>query len=224
MYIVAGLGNPGDAYQGTLHNVGFDVLDVLADRFGGSWRRSLKVQGRTARVRFPGGQPVLLLKPQTFMNASGRSVAAAVRYFGCELTELVVVFDDADLEPGQIRLRGSGGSGGHRGMASIIEALGADMFPRVRIGIGRSDAEGLIGHVLARTPESMLPAIERATQRAAEAVACLVREGLDRAMNRFNSRGEAVAAQTGTDGIERNESQEHGAKPPRRREEGSNPC
>lgn len=188
MRLVAGLGNPGAEYADTLHNVGFDVVDRLAAHHGAEWRRSAKLQGVTALIRFPDGETVRLLKPMTFMNLSGRSIATALRYYGGTHEGLIVVYDDADLEPGRIRLRGGGGSGGHRGMASIIAELGTDAFARIRVGIGRPESRGLIGHVLAKIPQGIRPRMDEAVETAAEAVDCLLGEGLEIAMNRFNVR------------------------------------
>ena len=122
MKMIAGLGNPGTAYANTPHNVGFDVVDLLAERMAAGWKNSSGFHARVARAACAGG-PLLLVKPQTFMNLSGTSVAPLLRYYGGSPADLTVILDDADLPPGTLRIRASGGSGGHRGLASVIEAL-----------------------------------------------------------------------------------------------------
>ena len=149
MKMIAGLGNPGKAYVNTPHNVGFDVVDLLAERAEAGWKNSSGFRARVARVACADG-PLLLVKPQTFMNLSGTSVAPLLRYYGGLPTDLTVILDDADLPLGTLRIRASGGSGGHRGLASIIEALGTEGFPRVRLGVGRNAHGDLVGHVLGR--------------------------------------------------------------------------
>lgn len=187
MKIVAGLGNPGAKYAGTPHNAGFEVLDRVADRAGGAWKNSLRLRARLARVEIAESGPVLLLKPRTYMNLSGASVAAACRYYSCDLTDLTLVFDDADLAPGRIRIRKSGGAGGHRGMRSVIESVGGEGFPRVRVGVGRVSGTDLKTHVLGQMTSRQREEMAAAFDAAADAVECLLREGPDSAMNRFNS-------------------------------------
>lgn len=184
--VVAGLGNPGREYEGTAHNVGFDVADLLAGRFDGRFRRKLWIRAQVARVEM-GPEPVLLVKPQTFMNLSGEAVESVMRKNGASPADLVVVVDDADLELGRIRVRAKGGSGGHRGLQSIVDRIGSQDFPRIRVGIGRRDGVSLTDQVLSRLSreerERMLPAIEK----AADAVECVVSSGVDAAMNKFNA-------------------------------------
>jgi len=134
--VIAGLGNPGREYAQTPHNVGFDVVVMLAERLQAEWRNSRRFQARTARATFAGCE-CLLVQPQTFMNLSGTSVAAVLRYHGGCPADLVVVLDDADLPLGRLRIRKSGSSGGHRGLASVIDVLGGGDFARVRLGVGR---------------------------------------------------------------------------------------
>ncbi len=183
MKVIVGLGNPGPEYDNTPHNVGFDVVSLLAERLAAEWRRSTRFQARLARV----GTEWLLVQPWTFMNLSGTSVAPVLRYHGCEPAELVVVLDDADLPLGRLRLREAGGSGGHRGLASIIEALGTEAFPRVRLGVGRAAAEdGLVGHVLGKFDPARRAVARRLVAAAADAVQCVAEQGMAEAMNRFN--------------------------------------
>lgn len=185
MKMIAGLGNPGKAYVNTPHNVGFDVVDLLAERAEAGWKNSSGFRARVARVAGAGG-PLLLVKPQTFMNLSGTSVAPLLRYYGGLPTDLTVILDDADLPLGTLRIRASGGSGGHRGLASIIEALGTEGFPRVRLGVGRNAHGDLVGHVLGRLDDERMRLIQATIETAADAVQCLIENGLNEAMNRYN--------------------------------------
>ena len=187
MKIVAGLGNPGPQYRRTPHNVGFEVVELLAAELGVEWKDVSRFQARVARVDGGPGGPWMLVQPQTFMNLSGASVAPILRYHGGTPPDLAVVVDDADLPPGRLRLRKGGSSGGHRGLASVIEMLGTDSFFRIRVGIGRGDGgRDLVGHVLGRLPPVEAALVEQAKRAAAEAVAWWVRSGADEAMNRYN--------------------------------------
>lgn len=183
-----GLGNPGDTYDGTPHNVGFEVLDRLAVRWGCAWRLRRRFSSRVARVRREGAE-LALVKPQTFMNCSGEAVGPAARYWGCRPQDVLVVVDDADLPLGGLRLRREGGSGGHRGLASLIAHLQSDAFGRVRVGVGRR-AEGgdLAAQVLSRFADREREIVEAVVERACDAVACCVDTGMEEAMNRFNAR------------------------------------
>jgi PTH1 family peptidyl-tRNA hydrolase len=183
--LIAGLGNPGATYANTPHNVGFDVVDRLAERFEAGWKNGSGFHARVARVTRAGG-PLLLAKPQTFMNLSGTSVAPLLRYYGGTPADLTVVLDDADLPLGTLRIRASGGSGGHRGLASIIEALGTETFPRVRLGVGRDARGNLVDHVLHTFDGERLDSVRALIEAAADAVQCLTEKGLNEAMNRFN--------------------------------------
>ena len=198
--MIAGLGNPGEAYANTAHNIGFDVVALLARRLDAGWRNSAGFHARTARATVA-GQALMLVQPQTYMNLSGTSVAPLLRYFGGGPADLTVVSDDADLPLGRLRIRGSGGSGGHRGLASVIEALGTDAFCRVRVGVGREDdrRRDLAGQVLAKLGDAQREALGKAAEAAADAVTCLIEKGLNETMNRFNGWGaEAAPADGGT--------------------------
>ena len=200
MKVIAGLGNPGEAYANTAHNVGFDVVGLLARRLGAAWKGSPRFRAHTARAAHD-GQQLMLVRPQTYMNLSGDSVAPLLRYFGGTAADLTVVSDDADLPLGRLRVRGSGGSGGHKGLASVIEALGTDAFARVRVGVGRADdaRRDLAGQVLAKLDAPRREALGKAAEDAADAVMCLIGQGLNETMNRFNGWGaEAAPADTGT--------------------------
>jgi PTH1 family peptidyl-tRNA hydrolase len=185
--LVAGLGNPGREYAATRHNVGFLVADELARRLDGSWRA--KFSGALAEVRLDGLR-LALLKPQTFMNESGRSVGAAVRFFKVEPEGLIVVHDEVDLEPGRLQVRLGGGLAGHNGLRSVAQHVGTPDFARLRIGVGRperGDPRPVADFVLSEfSPELD---VESLVGRAADAVEAVATEGLEEAQNRFNDRG-----------------------------------
>ncbi|MCS6770555.1 MAG: aminoacyl-tRNA hydrolase [Kiritimatiellae bacterium] len=185
MKLIVGLGNPGREYEGTRHNVGFDVVDELARRLGLSFRKSWRFTGELAEGMLE-GCALLLFKPSTFMNRSGEAVAPLVRKKGIAPADLIVAVDDVDLPLGRLRLRKSGGAGGHNGLKSLIAHLGTEAFPRVRIGIGRDAERDTVEHVLGRFGSTERPVIEEAIRRAADAIAVALREGWDQAMNRFN--------------------------------------
>jgi peptidyl-tRNA hydrolase, PTH1 family len=184
--LVAGLGNPGRKYADTRHNVGFMVADEIARRLGGSWRG--KFSGELAEVRLDGLR-LALLKPQTYMNESGRSVGAAARFFKVEPEDLVVVHDEVDLEPGRLQVRLGGGLAGHNGLRSVASALGTPDFGRVRIGVGRperGDPRPVADFVLSDFPPEV--DAEALVSRAADAVEAIARDGVEDAQNRFNER------------------------------------
>jgi len=183
--VIAGLGNPGREYERTPHNVGFDVVEALRGQFAAEWRTSRRFQARVARTTRAGEQ-VLLVQPLTFMNLSGTSVAPLLRYHGGKPDDLIVVLDDADLPLGRLRVKPAGGSGGHRGLASVIEAVGTEAFARVRLGVGRADARGLVEHVLSAFHGASWERARQAIDAAAGAVGCLLAEGVAEAMNRYN--------------------------------------
>jgi peptidyl-tRNA hydrolase, PTH1 family len=182
--LVAGLGNPGRAYERTRHNVGWMVVDELARRHRGSFRT--KFSGRLAEPRID-GRRLALLKPETYMNESGRSVAAAVRFFKVEPGRLLIVHDDVDLEPGRLQARVGGGLAGHNGLRSIAQAVGTQDFLRLRIGVGRpgrSDPRPVADYVL--SPFEPEIDVEALVARASDAVETLAREGLEATQARYN--------------------------------------
>lgn len=194
MKIIVGLGNPGRQYAATRHNLGFMVVDDVAGRLGGGERRS-RFKAELVEAR-DGGEKIVLIKPQTFMNLSGTSVREAVRWYKASLDELLVVLDDIDLPYGAIRMRPDGGSGGHNGLKSIIADLGSQEFARLRLGIGRG-AGGASGQVLSRfhpDEERQLPEIIEA---GANCALDWARYGAIAAMNRCN-RKPAIAAEEPT--------------------------
>ena len=182
--LVAGLGNPGGAYERTRHNIGWRVIDELARRYDGSFRG--KFSGQLAEVRLDGLR-LALLKPETYMNVSGKSVAAAQRFFKADPETLLVVHDDVDLEPERLQARLGGGLAGHNGLRSIASALGTQDFLRLRIGVGRpgrGDRRPVADYVLSEfEPEVDVDAL---VTRAADAVEMISRDGLEPAQQRFN--------------------------------------
>jgi peptidyl-tRNA hydrolase, PTH1 family len=182
--LVVGLGNPGRAYERTRHNAGWLALDELARRHGGSWRS--KFSGSLAEVRV-GDAKLALLKPETYMNESGRSVGAAARFFKVEPEQVLVVHDDVDLDPGRLQARAGGGLAGHNGLRSLAQHLGSQEFERLRIGVGRpgrGDPRSVADYVLSPfAPEDDADAL---VSRAADAVEAVVSDGLDAAQQRFN--------------------------------------
>ena len=182
--LVAGLGNPGREYERTRHNAGWMVLDQLARRHEGSFRS--KFSGQLAEIRL-GDEKIALLKPETYMNESGRSIGAAARFFKVESGALLVVHDDVDLEPGRLQVRLGGGLAGHNGLRSIAQVLGTNDFLRLRIGVGRpgrGDQRSISDYVLSKfDPETDVEAL---VARAADAVETIAEEGLEEAQRRFN--------------------------------------
>lgn len=185
MYLIVGLGNPTKEYEHTRHNMGFDSIDLLAERL------SVRINRTSCRAHigkgFIGKEKVILAKPQTYMNLSGQSVGALLYFYKIPLSRLIVIYDDLDLEPGTIRIRKSGSAGGHNGMKDIIKMTGSQEFVRVRIGIGHPDPEtGSIDYVLGRPRGEERELVTQAQERAALAVIDIVESGADHAMNQFN--------------------------------------
>lgn len=187
--LIIGLGNPGERYESTRHNVGFMVIDALLAGIKTQVQAEHRFNSQLYSARFA-GRRLVLVKPQTFMNLSGEAVAKARD--ACEATapEILVVYDCLDLPLGRLRMRGRGGSGGHRGVQSIIEALGTDAFPRLRLGIGRSAKDGVVDYVLSPWAPEDQPRVEHMVTLAAEAVRCAVRQGVQAAMNQYNAAPE----------------------------------
>ena len=188
MFIIAGLGNPTLQYEGTRHNVGFDVIDMLADRY------NISVDGRKGRALIGkgmiGGQKVLLVKPQTYMNLSGDSVSALVNFYKLDpMEDLIVVFDDISLAPGNLRIRKKGSAGGHNGIKDIIAKTGTDQFARVKVGVGEKPAGwDLADHVLGRFSLEDREKFDDAVKEAVDAVTLMVQDRTDEAMNRYNRK------------------------------------
>lgn len=188
MYIIVGLGNPGKEYQNTRHNIGFDVIDEIAERnniaMGEKKHKAIIGKG------FVAGQRVILVKPQTFMNLSGESVRDAIDFYKVdEKTELIVISDDISLDVGQIRIRKKGSAGGHNGLKNIILHLGHDEFQRVKMGVGEKPkgydlADYVLGHFSKEEREIM----DESAGRAAKAIEVMLTEGADAAMNLYNKK------------------------------------
>lgn len=185
-WLVVGLGNPGAKYENTRHNVGFMTADALAAR-SGEPIRCIKYHALTSEAVI-GGQSVLLMKPTTFMNLSGQAVGEAARFYKIPADHVLVISDDVDLPLGKLRIRKSGSAGGHNGLKNIIQLLGTDQFPRLKIGVGGKPhpdydmADWVLGQFQGEDKKT----IDAAVTRAADAVECLLADGIDRAMNQYN--------------------------------------
>ncbi|MGD8426676.1 MAG: aminoacyl-tRNA hydrolase [Balneolaceae bacterium] len=185
MSLIIGLGNPGSKYAGTRHNIGFELIDKLA--------QSMSVRMGTGKGPYLvgkgacSGTPIYLIKPTTYMNNSGDAVRQALQWYKEEISNCLVCYDDLNLELGTIRLRSNGSAGGHNGIKDIIKRLGTDAFPRLRIGIGNDFARGQqVNHVLSPFSDEEQKVIDSTLDRAADAACCFVREGIEQAMNKFN--------------------------------------
>ena len=190
MKLIVGLGNPGEKYQGTRHNIGFAVADLLVDRWGLPGFEAGPVDALIAKRR--GGDPVLVAKPLTFMNLSGEAVGGLARYFKIATEDLLVIVDEVQLPLARLRAGARGSAGGHNGLKSIVEHLGED-FPRLRVGVGRGDARrDLADHVLARFDKAEEAEAERMTSRAADAAEMFITSGIAAVMNGFNGGDTAV--------------------------------
>lgn len=186
MKLIIGLGNPGNQYKGTRHNVGFEVLARLAAKFASAPPRA-RFQGEAAEATIA-GQKVLLLTPLTYMNLSGASALAARDFYKVENADLLVVCDDFALPVARLRFRGSGSSGGQKGLADVIRRLGSDEIPRLRIGIGVPPPErDVTGYVLSRFTTEEKPEIDAAVERAAQGAAEWVELGIEHCMNQYNA-------------------------------------
>lgn len=188
MYIIAGLGNPTMQYEGTRHNAGFDVIDALADKY------NISVDGRKNRAYIGKGmiegQKVILVKPQTYMNLSGESIGGLVDYFKIdEEQELIVIYDDISLPPGQIRIRKKGSAGGHNGIKNIIAHLGTQVFPRIKVGVGEKPKKyDLADYVLSHFTKAEREEMEEGYKKAIQAVEKILAGEMEAAMNEFNRK------------------------------------
>lgn len=184
-YLIVGLGNPGPQYRHTRHNIGFLLLDQLAARLGVKFSR-LESRALVTKAEHL-GRRIILAKPQTYMNLSGQAASALLRYYKVPLQNLMVVYDDVDLPLGTLRLRYAGGSAGQKGMASIIERLGSQDFPRLRLGIGRPPGRmDAADYVLQDFPAAETETLNAVLGKGAEAVLVFIASGLNQAMNQFN--------------------------------------
>jgi PTH1 family peptidyl-tRNA hydrolase len=186
MYLIAGLGNPGKKYEETRHNIGFKILDAFADRHSVSISKQ-EQNGLTGLYRIDGSK-VLLVKPQTYMNDSGACIRGLMDYYDIPIENLLVIYDDIDLEVGVVRTRKKGGSGTHNGMRSIIAHTKNQNFPRVRVGVDTPEYGELISHVLGKFSPDEKEKINASVNRGVEIIESFIRNGIDRTMNLYNGR------------------------------------
>lgn len=184
MKVIVGLGNPGAQYANTPHSVGFEVVDAIAAELGVEWETKKAFSCLMAKGVFA-GMPVLLVKPQTYMNLSGDSVAPVVKYHNATPADLIVVQDDIDIPLGRLRIRKNGSCGGHNGIRNIIERLGSQSFIRLKVGVGK-DKSNVIGHVLGKFDPASRTTVDKVVSASVQAVASILRDGADKAMNVFN--------------------------------------
>jgi len=186
IFLIVGLGNPGADYAKTRHNAGFLLVEKLAGQWRSAWSNERRFQARVSRAEH-GGRTVLLAEPQTYMNASGESVGALVRFYQLPLERLLVVVDDADLPLGEIRLRPGGGTGGHHGLESVMQHVGSREYARLRIGIGRQEnLRQITGHVLGRFSAAENALLDKVLERAGGQMECWLDAGIQKAMSQFN--------------------------------------
>ncbi|MGN0383239.1 MAG: aminoacyl-tRNA hydrolase [Eubacterium sp.] len=192
MYAIIGLGNPTSKYTGTRHNIGFEVIDELAARMDISV--NIKKHKALCGVGIIGTAKVLLAKPQTYMNLSGESVKAIVDFYKLSPAEdIIIIYDDIDLDVGQLRIRTKGSAGGHNGVKSIISQLGTSEFKRIRIGVGANNSKGdLVNHVLGKFQGTDRRIMDNSVEDAASAASVIITENINTAMNKFNSSGKSA--------------------------------
>lgn len=184
---IVGLGNPGKRYESTRHNVGFQVVERFAERHGyGGFQKKFSSLISVRCLDLAGGDRVFIMKPQTYMNASGTAVREALDYFGGKAEEVLVVHDDLDLPLGRLRFRASGSSGGHRGVQSILDHLGTDFFARLKVGIGREEDRDPAEFVLSTIGQREKSILEGSLDRAAESIDVWIAEGTGKASLRYN--------------------------------------
>ena len=188
MYLIVGLGNPGRQYEATRHNMGFDVIDKLVEEYQVP-QAGVKFNAMYGKGRI-GGQPVILMKPLSYMNLSGGPIREMANYFKINPeTEIIVIYDDIDLDPGQLRIRKKGSAGGHNGLKDIIGRLGTQKFMRVKIGVGaKPKGWDLADHVLGRFSSGDRKLVDEAIEFAADAVEKIITDGPDAAMNEYNRK------------------------------------
>lgn len=187
MKLIVGLGNPTDKYEGTRHNVGFEVIDRIADEYG-IGLDTIKHKGMYGKGKLD-GQTVILLKPMTYMNLSGESISAVAAYYKIEPCDIIVIYDDINLDVGRLRVRGKGSAGGHNGIKNMIAHLHTEEFPRVRVGIGMKPPRmDLADYVLSRFSKEEQERMDEGYDRAVKAVAMLVKNELEQAMNEYNGK------------------------------------
>ncbi len=187
MYLIVGLGNPESDYSKTRHNMGFNVINKISEEYQIEVNKS-KFKGLVGNGII-NGEKVILLKPQTFMNLSGESVIEAMNFYKITENELIVIYDDIDIEPGNIRIRRNGSAGTHNGMRSIVEHLKTENFARVRVGIGKPSGHlDMITHVIGHIPEEEVKMLDEGVKTAKDAVLEIIKNSIDSAMNKFNKK------------------------------------
>ena len=185
MYLIVGLGNPEEDYSETRHNMGFNVINQISKKYEIEVNKK-KHKGLIGKGIIE-GKKVILLKPQTFMNLSGESIRECMDFYKIEPQDLLVIYDDIDIEPGIIKLRKQGGPGTHNGMKSVVKEIGTSKFSRIRIGIGTpEDKSNLIEYVIGAIEEEQIPLLEKAVEKAAEAVVEVIKNGIEIAMSKYN--------------------------------------
>ncbi len=186
MYIIVGLGNPGKKYENTRHNIGFIAIDYFAEKY------NIKINKIKHKALMGegtiGGEKVILVKPQTFMNLSGESIREVMSYYKVPIENLVVIYDDIDIDVGNVRIRKKGSAGTHNGMKSVIYQLKEDNFPRVRIGVGKDEKIPLMNFVLSAFPKDEMKLLEDAVDRTSKILVSIIEENIDLAMNKYNQR------------------------------------
>lgn len=185
MYLIVGLGNPEEDYAGTRHNMGFDTLNKISKKY------NIEINNKKFSGLYGTGtienEKVILLKPQTFMNLSGKSIKECIDFYKIDLEKLIIIYDDIDIDKGTVKLRKQGGAGTHNGMKSVLECLGTEKFSRVRIGIGMPEHKGdLINYVIGYVPEDEKEILDKGCETAKEAVIEIIKSGIDNAMNKIN--------------------------------------
>ncbi len=186
MYIIVGLGNPGKQYENTRHNMGFLTIDLLAEKYNIEVNK-LKFKALVGEGRIA-GQKVLLVKPQTYMNLSGEAVRQAMDFYKIEPEELIVIYDDIDIETGTFRIRKKGSPGTHNGMRNIFQHIQTNDFPRIRVGIGSGKKANLAGYVTGSISKTEKELLDDVLKKSADAAACIIEKGIDKAMNEYNVR------------------------------------
>ena len=184
--LIVGLGNPESKYDKTRHNIGFEAVDELAKIWQINLKENKRFQGLFAEGVAPGGKKIRLLKPLTYMNRSGQSVRAVIDWYKLEPQSVLVIYDDMDLPVGRLRMRLAGSAGGHNGMKSIISHLGVKDFPRLRIGIGKSDGKETVSHVLGKFSPSESKIVEEVLYASVKAIELSLKEGIEKSMSRYN--------------------------------------
>lgn len=185
MYLIIGLGNPEEDYSKTRHNMGFNVVNKIAKKYGIEFNKkkfdSLYGEGIIENEK------IILLKPQTYMNLSGKAIIQAVNFYKIPLENICVIYDDMDIEPGIIKIRKKGGAGSHNGMKSVVAELNSEEFARIRVGIGNPEfKEDSINYVIGAIPEEEQKVLDEGTTKAADAMIAILKDGIDNAMNKFN--------------------------------------